>query len=48
MLYYRSYSIPSLVTDVVMLVLLWPILLQLQMHTSEKIGLIFTFLAALL
>ncbi|KAJ6018417.1 hypothetical protein N7499_003734 [Penicillium canescens] len=46
MLFYKSYSIPSLVTDVVMLVLPWPILLQLQMHTSEKIGLILTFLAA--
>jgi hypothetical protein len=46
MLFYKSYSIPSLVTDVMMLVLPWPILLQLQMHTSEKIGLILTFLAA--
>ena len=40
MLFYKSYSIPSLVTDVVMMVLPWPILLQLQMQTSEKIGLL--------
>ncbi|OQE08731.1 hypothetical protein PENFLA_c125G07680 [Penicillium flavigenum] len=46
MLFYKSYSIPSLVTDVVILVLPWPILLRLQMRTSEKIGLILTFLAA--
>jgi hypothetical protein len=46
MLFYKSYSIPSLVTDVVMLVLPWPILLRLQMRISEKIGLILTFLAA--
>lgn len=46
MLFYKSYSIPSLVTDVVMLVLPWPILLRLQMRTLEKIGLILTFLAA--
>ncbi|KAJ5752724.1 hypothetical protein N7520_009641 [Penicillium odoratum] len=46
MLFYKSYSIPSLVTDVMILVLPWPIVLKLQMHTSEKIGLIFTFLAA--
>jgi hypothetical protein len=45
MLFYKSYSIPSLVTDVVMLVLPWPILLKLQMQTLEKIGLILTFLA---
>ncbi|KAJ5194502.1 uncharacterized protein N7498_007940 [Penicillium cinerascens] len=46
MLFYKTYSIPSLVTDVVMLVLSWLIFLQLQMHTSEKIGHILTFLAA--
>jgi hypothetical protein len=46
MLFYKSYSIPSLVTDVVMLVLPWPILLRLQMRTSEKVGIILTFLAA--
>lgn len=46
MLFYKSYSIPSLVTDLVMLVLPWPILLKLQMPTSEKIGLILTFLTA--
>ena len=46
MLFYKTYSIPSLVTDVVMLVLPWPILLRLQMRTAEKIGLILTFLAA--
>ncbi|CRG92444.1 alpha-xylosidase, putative [Talaromyces islandicus] len=34
------------VTDVVMVVLPWPILLKLQMPTPEKIGLILTFLAA--
>src|SRR5436305_4419487 len=37
MLFYKSYSIPSLVTDVAMLVLPWPILLKLRMPTSEKI-----------
>ncbi|KAJ5715337.1 uncharacterized protein N7483_012518 [Penicillium malachiteum] len=46
MLFYKSYSIPSLVIDVMILVLPWPIVLKLQMHTSEKIGLILTFLAA--
>lgn len=46
MLFYKSYSIPSLVTDVAMLLLPWPILLRLQMPTSEKIGLLLTFLAA--
>jgi hypothetical protein len=46
MLFYKSYSIPSLVTDVAMLVLPWPILLKLQMPISEKIGVIVTFLAA--
>jgi len=46
MLFYKSYSIPSLVTDVAMLILPWPILLKLQMSTSEKIGLVLTFLAA--
>ncbi|KAK2760800.1 hypothetical protein FQN54_002038 [Arachnomyces sp. PD_36] len=46
MLFYKSYSIPSLVTDVAMLVLPWPILLKLQMPTPEKIGLILTFLTA--
>ncbi|KAJ5477640.1 hypothetical protein N7530_003149 [Penicillium desertorum] len=46
MLFYKSYSIPSLVTDIVMLVLPWPILLRLQIRISEKIGLILTFLAA--
>ncbi|CEJ93151.1 hypothetical protein VHEMI08761 [[Torrubiella] hemipterigena] len=45
MLFYKSYSIPSLVTDLAMLVVPWPILLRLQMPTSEKIGLFFTFLA---
>lgn len=46
MLFYKSYSIPSLVTDVAMLVLPWPILLKLHLPTSEKIGLLLTFLAA--
>lgn len=46
MLFYKSYSIPSLVTDVAMLVLPWPILLKLRIPTSEKIGLLLTFLAA--
>jgi hypothetical protein len=46
MLFYKSYSIPSLVTDVMMLVLPWPILLKLRIPTSEKIGLLLTFLAA--
>lgn len=46
MLFYKLYSVPSLVTDVVMLVIPWPILLKLQMPTSEKVGLMLTFLAA--
>jgi hypothetical protein len=46
MLFYRSYSIPSLVTDVMMLVLPWPILAKLNIPTAEKVGLILTFLAA--
>jgi hypothetical protein len=46
MLFYKSYSIPSLVTDVMMLVLPWPLLIKLRMPTSEKIGLFLTFLAA--
>jgi hypothetical protein len=46
MLFYKSYSIPSIVTDVAMLVLPWPILLKLHISTSEKIGLILIFLAA--
>lgn len=46
MLFYKTYSIPSLVTDAMMLVIPWPILLKLHMPTSEKIGLILTFLAA--
>jgi hypothetical protein len=46
MLFYKTYSIPSLVTDVAMLVLPWPILLKLHIPTPEKIGLILTFLAA--
>ncbi|KAF2737779.1 hypothetical protein EJ04DRAFT_460471 [Polyplosphaeria fusca] len=46
MLFYKTYSIPSLVTDVAMLVLPWPILLKLNITNPEKIGLIFTFLAA--
>lgn len=46
MLFYKSYSIPSLVTDVALLVLPWPILLRLHTRTSEKIGLILTFMAA--
>lgn len=46
MLFYKSYSIPSLVTDVAMLILPFPILLKLRMPLSEKIGLILTFLAA--
>ncbi|KAF1358674.1 hypothetical protein EJ07DRAFT_37120, partial [Lizonia empirigonia] len=46
MLFYKSYSIPSLVTDVAMLVIPWPILLKLHMPTSEKIGLMLIFLAA--
>lgn len=46
MLFDKSYNIQSLVTDLAMLVLQWPILLKLQMPTSEKIGLILTFLTA--
>jgi hypothetical protein len=46
MLFYKTYSIPSLVTDVAMLVLPWPILFKLQMPKTEKIGLLLTFLAA--
>lgn len=46
MLFYKSYSIPSRVTDVIMLVLPFPILLKLRLPISEKIGLILTFLAA--
>jgi len=46
MLFYKSYSIPSLVTDVAMLVLPWPILLKLRIPTPEKIGIVLTFLAA--
>lgn len=46
MLFYKSYSIPSLVTDVAMLIIPWPILLKLQMPISEKIGLMLTFLTA--
>jgi hypothetical protein len=46
MLFYKSYSIPSLVTDVAMLVLPWPLLIKLRMPFSEKIGLFLTFLAA--
>lgn len=46
MLFYKSYSIPSLVTDVAMLVLPWPILAKLNIPTAEKVGLILTFLAA--
>ncbi|KAF2027647.1 hypothetical protein EK21DRAFT_25090, partial [Setomelanomma holmii] len=46
MLFYKSYSIPSLVTDVAMLVLPMPLLIKLQVPTAEKIGLILTFLAA--
>jgi len=46
MLFYKSYSIPSLVTDVLMLILPWPILLKLQMRISEKIGILLTFMAA--
>ncbi|KAF9732422.1 integral membrane protein [Paraphaeosphaeria minitans] len=46
MLFYKSYSIPSLVTDVAMLVLPWPILAKLNIPTEEKAGLMFTFLAA--
>lgn len=46
MLFYKSYSIPSLVTDLAMLILPWPILIRLQMPVSDKIGLILTFLAA--
>lgn len=46
MLFYKFYSIPSLVTDVIMLVVPWPILMKLRMPTSEKVGLILTFMAA--
>jgi hypothetical protein len=46
MLFYKSYSIPSLVTDVAMLIIPWPILLKLQMPISEKIGLMLTFMTA--
>lgn len=48
MLFYKSYSIPNLVTDVAMLILPFPILLKLRMPISEKIGIILTFLAALM
>lgn len=44
MLFYKSYSVPSLATDIAMLVLPWPILIKLQMPTSEMIGFIVTFL----
>ncbi|KAJ3475615.1 hypothetical protein NLG97_g9396 [Lecanicillium saksenae] len=46
MLFYKLYSVPSLATDLVMLVIPWPILLKLQMPVAEKIGLMLTFLAA--
>lgn len=46
MLFYRAYSIPSLITDVVMLLLPLPILVKLNVKTAEKVGLILTFLAA--
>ncbi|OAA37542.1 hypothetical protein BBO_07572 [Beauveria brongniartii RCEF 3172] len=46
MLFYKLYSVPSLATDLVMLILPWPILLRLQMPVPEKIGLMLTFLAA--
>lgn len=46
MLFYKLYSVPSLVTDTVMLILPWPILLRLQMPLPEKVGLMLTFLAA--
>lgn len=46
MLFYKLYSVPSLVTDVAMLVLPWPILAKLNIVWAEKIGLILTFLAA--
>ncbi|OAA54058.1 hypothetical protein ISF_08538 [Cordyceps fumosorosea ARSEF 2679] len=46
MLFYKLYSIPSIVTDVVMLVIPWPILLRLQMPLADKVGLMLTFLAA--
>lgn len=45
MMFYKTYSIPSLLTDLAMLVLPWPVVLRLQMPTAEKIGLILTFLA---
>ncbi|KAM0670911.1 hypothetical protein MY8738_008523 [Beauveria namnaoensis] len=46
MLFYKLYSIPSIVTDVFMLVIPWPILLRLQMPLANKVGLMLTFLAA--
>lgn len=46
MMFYRVYSVPSLVTDVAMLIIPFPILLKLNIATSEKIGLILTFMAA--
>lgn len=46
MLFYKTFSIPSLATDLVMLIIPWPILIKLQMPTMEKIGLMMTFLAA--
>ncbi|KAJ6784254.1 hypothetical protein PWT90_10968 [Aphanocladium album] len=46
MLFYKLYSVPSLATDLVMLIIPWPILLKLQMPIAEKIGLMLTFLAA--
>ncbi|KAK1463483.1 CFEM domain-containing protein [Colletotrichum melonis] len=44
MLFNKSYSIPSLATDMAMLFLPWPILSKLQMPTSEMVGFILTFL----
>ncbi|KAF1998705.1 hypothetical protein P154DRAFT_438640 [Amniculicola lignicola CBS 123094] len=48
MLLYKSYCIPSLITDVAMLVLPFPIFLKPKIPTAENIGLILTFLAAAL
>jgi hypothetical protein len=46
MLFYKLYSIPNLATDVAMMVLPWPILAKLKIPWPDKVGLIFTFLAA--
>ena len=46
MLAYKLYGIPSLLTDLAMLVLPWPILARLKVSWAERAGLILTFLTA--